>query len=478
MTLRPYQLELDQRRRESPARRICMQLPTGAGKSHLIRQAVAGSKSALVLAHAEYLVDQLHALCGGTVLKAGGNWQGWPCVAMVQTAARRDLPAPDVIVVDEAHHSVGPTYAELLARWPGARVLGFTATPQRLDGLGLGLQFDELLCGPGYGELIADGWLKPFQVLSIPSDVDLSGVRTRMGEYAREDLKHAVRRSSLYGDVVEHYLRHAQGLGGHASFWPSIDCAERAAERFRAQGVRCRTLHSKLPRVEIGSRLAALRCGHLDSLATVDMIGEGLDVPGLSSVSLCRPTQSLTVFLQQAGRCNRGGRGTAIVLDHVANWRRHGLPDDDREWTLEGRVRRRAASGSIPVWDCGACWAVNRSTSATCARCGAPKPRQLIELEERAAELEAIGRADIGDVHGLCSTPEEYARFAKLHGKRLTWAAWQWSTRDKTAKDDNPWLAAAGEVRPTRREFLQACEACGVHSVQARESAKMRGLIA
>jgi hypothetical protein len=101
-----------------------------------------------------------------------------------------------------------------------------------------------------------------------------------------------------------------------------------------------------------------------------------------------------------------------------------------------------------------------------------------VELEERAAELEVITRADVGDVHQLCSSPEEYVRFARVHGKRLTWAAWMWSTRDKLARDDNPWLAAAGEVRPTRREFLTACELCGVHSVQARESAKMRGLIA
>jgi hypothetical protein len=102
----------------------------------------------------------------------------------------------------------------------------------------------------------------------------------------------------------------------------------------------------------------------------------------------------------------------------------------------------------------------------------------LVEIEERAAELEVITRADVGDVHGLCASPEEYVRFARLHGKRLTWAAWQWSLRDKQAREDNPFLAAAGQVRPTRQEYLLACYRCGVAPVQARESAKMRGLIA
>ena len=468
MRLRPYQWELDRQRRASSARRVCIQLPTGAGKSVLIREAI-GPRT-LVLAHAEWLIDQLHALCGGWTLKAGGQWHGWPTIGMVQTAARRELPEPLTVIVDEAHHTPGATYKELLARWPQARLFGFTATPQRLDGLGL--DFDELICGPSYRELIEQGWLKPFQVLSIPSGVELTGVRVRAGEYAREDVKQAIRHSRIFGDVVEHYLRHARG--GHASFWPSIDTAEHAAEQFRARGVRCQTLHSKLPRAEVGARLAALRTGALDSLATVDMIGEGLDVPGLSAVSLCRPTASLTVYLQQSGRCNRGGSGVAVVLDHVGNWLRHGLPADDREWTLEGRLKTKRKIGELSVWVCEECWAVNQGPE--CERCGAAKPRHLVLLEERAAELEVITRASLDDIHALCGTPSEYVRFAKLHGKLPSWAAYQWTQRGK--QGGNLWLAAAGEVRPTRREFLEACELCGVHPTVAAWSVKARGLIA
>jgi DNA repair protein RadD len=465
VTLRPYQLDLETRRLAAVSRRVLIQSPTGSGKSVLIREAARGGNRVLVLVHAEWLLDQLAALLPGShVLKAGGAWGGWTTVAMVQTAARRDIPEPDIIICDEAHHAVSGQWRAVLDRYPEARIFAYSATPRRLDGLGLDGLFDELICGPSYGELIADGWLKPFQVLSIPSGVDLTGVKL------------AVRRSTVFGDVVEHYLRHCRELGGHASFWPSIESAEHAAERFRARGIRCLPLHSALPRVEVRARVAGLRTGVVDSLATVDMIGEGLDVPGLSSVSLCRPTQSLTVYLQQSGRCNRGGRGVARVMDHVANWQRHGLPDDDREWTLEGRVKRKAAPGVLPVWDCEACWAVNRSTCATCSRCGAPKPRVLVEAEERAAELEVILRADKGDIHELCGTPAEYARFARTKGQRPEWAALKWAERLKRHANDNPFLAAAGTVRPTLREFLSAAEACGLHSQQARAYGRAVGL--
>jgi DNA repair protein RadD len=474
MPLRPYQIELDARRRASAARSVCVQLPTGAGKSLLIQRAAEDHASVLVLAHAEYLIDQLSELVSGQVIKAGVQHDGNPrVVGMVQTIARRDIPEPAAVIVDEAHHASSATYREILGRFPNARIYGFTATPQRLDGLGL--DFDELICGPGYRELIDAGYLKPFEVMSVPSGVDLAGVRTIGGDYAREDVKTALRRSTIFGDVVEHYLAHCRHLGGHASFWPSIELAEAAAERFRSRGVACLPLHSKLPKELIRAQVANLRSGAIESLATVDMIGEGLDVPGLASVSLCRPTKSLTIYLQQSGRCNRGGDGVARIMDHVANWQRHGLPDDDREWSLDGRVKRRAEAGSFPIWTCPACWRCNRSTVLYCP-CSEPKPRNIVRMEEAAAQLELITRADAGDIHELCSSPAEYRRFASLHGKQPTWAAYQWWLRGNRASTENVFLAVAGQVRPTMAEYLISARECDVHQAQALVYARLIGL--
>lgn len=97
-------------------------------------------------------------------------------------------------------------------------------------------------------------------------------------------------------------------------------------------------------------------------------------------------------------------------------------------------------------------------------------------MEEQAAELELITRTPIGDVHEVCETPEQYRRFASVHGKQPTWAAYQWWLRGNRASVANPFLAAAGQVRPTEEEYLRAAAECEVHSMQARVYARTIGL--
>ena len=470
---RPYQDGLDRETAEHPARRLVVQLPTGGGKSLLIQRMAERYSRLVVMAHAEWLVDQLADRIPGQVINAGVQWDGSPTViGMVQTLVNRDIPEPEAVIVDEFHHAVSPTYQRILDRWPTARVFGYTATPQRLDGQGLDQVADALICGPSYRELITSGYLKPFEHYSIPSDLDLTGCRVLANDYRKGDINQAVRKSTMFGDVVEHWRRLGRD-GGHASFWPSIEAAEEAASR--APG--WHALHSKMPREQVRALIAGLRAGTVESLCSVGMIGEGLDVPGLASVSLCRPTKSLTVYLQQSGRCNRGGPGVARVLDHVGNWRDLGLPDDDREWTLAGRIKRKAAPGTVAVWDCPECWVVNRSQSQACAGCGSPKPRELVLIEERAAELERITAADTGDIHEHCERPEDYLRFAKLHGKRQTWAVLKWWERDNRPSGVDAFSMAGGVGRPTIRQFAKAAGELGLSQDWARIAGKHMRLL-
>lgn len=470
--LRPYQSDILTRAAASSARRKVIQSPTGSGKSVLIREACNAPRLA-VLAHAEHLVDQLSERMPGShqIVAAGARYDGSKhIVGMIQSVANRldSIPPPDRVLVDEGHHAISPTYQRILNAWPDAEVLLYTATPQRLDGQGLEAVADDLICGPQYRELIAGGYLKPFEVYSVPSDLDLSQCRVLAGDYRKGDVNDAIRKSSIFGDVAEHWRRLGRD-GGHASFWPSIEAAEHAAVSVPGW----HALHSKMPKEQIRSLIAGLRSGSVESLATVGMIGEGLDVPGLASVSLCRPTQSLTVYMQQSGRCNRGGSGVARVLDHVGNWQRHGLPDDDRTWSLKGRVKtKREASGAVPVWQCGECWGVNRSSEPCCTVCGTAKPRELVIIEEREARLELITAADIKDVHELCATAAEYREFAKAHGKQPTWAAYKWAERQNRTAEDNPFLAAAGTVRPSMEQFMRAAHAMGLHPQQAKIAAR------
>jgi superfamily II DNA or RNA helicase len=123
-------------------------------------------------------------------------------VGMVKTVARRleAIPAPALLVIDEAHHAVAGTWAKIPAAYPSAKVLGVTATPERLDGVGLRDAFDTMVIGPDVRELIDDGHLARSRYLAPDTDVDLSGVRSTGGDYNAGDLERAVDQDSITGE--------------------------------------------------------------------------------------------------------------------------------------------------------------------------------------------------------------------------------------------------------------------------------------
>lgn len=468
---RPYQDDLDRRRKRSNAKRKCIQSPTGSGKSGLIERAAQEANSLIAGVHREYLVDQLGELIpDAQVIKRGKKWDGKSkkIVGMIQTLRNQDLPTVDKFIVDEAHHRPAASYNLGVSDIEE----GFTATPQRTDGQGLDEYYDDLICGPQYGELIRDGYLKPFELYSIPSNFEASNCKILAGEYSQASQNDAIRKSTIFGDAVEHWRRHCRG-GGHVSFWPSIEAAEHASDQCKDWYV----LHSKLPDDEIKSRIDGLKTGSIASLVTIDMVGEGLNIPGMESASLCRLTTSLILFLQWCGRCNRGGDGVAKIMDHGQNWKRHGLPDDDREWSLKGKVKRRAEPGAISMWDCPECWFVNHSRSQSCERCGQSKPREIVITEQIEARLCLIESSDLDDVHSICTTPEEYRDFAKRKGKQPGWAAYQWWSRNQPPIDQsNPFSVAGGQPKPSKTEFMRAAYECGLNPVNARMYAKMARL--
>ncbi|MGI9507591.1 MAG: hypothetical protein ACR2RE_31515, partial [Geminicoccaceae bacterium] len=202
---------------------------------------------------------------------------------------------------------------------------------------------------------------------------------------------------------------------------------------------------------------------------------EGLDIAGVCSISRCRSTKSLGLVMQQNGRPNRGGEGVARIFNHVDDWREHGhgFPDDDREWSLKGIVRRRAEAGSLSVWDCPECWYVNRSQMPSCKLCGCPKPREIVVMEQRIAELELIKRTSINDIHDHCRTGEDYVSFAKAKGKKPSFGVLRFWERHSGAADDDPFAEAFGHVmKPTLQQFVEAARQCGVAPTYAREAGR------
>lgn len=396
-------------------RRVLLQLPTGGGKTVMAAEMLGGAAKRGLRSHfnvhRKELIEQTSRTFGDVGIPHGFIAAGLPfnphalvCLNGVQTLANRleHIKAPDLVVTDECHHATATTWDTIFRAFPDAYQIGLSATPERLDGRGLKDYFDVMVKGPTVAELIARGFLSPYRYFA-PGKPDLVGVPTRAGDFNRGELGELMDKPKLIGDVVEHYLRLARGKQG-VVFAVSREHSRHLAEAFAAEGVRAAHVDGSMADKERAAIVGAFRAGDLDMMVNVDLFGEGFDVPGLVYAGLARPTKSLALFLQQVGRALRifPGKDQAIIADHAGNAFTHGLPDDEREWTLEGRKkggRTKSSDDAFSIRQCPDCYRVSASGTAICPGCGHEFPAQaraaatedgeLFELERLAAKNRA-----------------------------------------------------------------------------------------
>jgi superfamily II DNA or RNA helicase len=361
-------------------RAVLYQAPTGSGKTVLFAYIVAGAMArgnrVVIIGHRDEIVRQVSAALveldvGHGIIAAGYERTQAPVqVANVATLVRRleDVQAPDLIVVDEAHHAVAGMWRKILAHWPGAKVLGVTATPERLDGKGLNDVFDDLVIGPTVAELIEQDFLSPFTTFAPARSPDLSCVRSRGGDYAVDQLSTAMSKGIIIDGAVDEYVRLCSGVPAIAS---CVDIAhsELVAERFAARGFKAAHVDGNTEANERRDLIAALGTGGIQVLCNCGLISEGLDVPSVVAVILLRPTKSLTLYMQQVGRALRPGKAKALILDHSGNTFRFGMVDAPRTWSLAGRPT--GEKGEAPLCRCEECGALNPIAALVCAECGA-----------------------------------------------------------------------------------------------------------
>lgn len=256
IVLRPYQQKLIDGGREAyrnGARAVLFNLPTGGGKTVTASTIVHGAaqKGNVVwwLCHRRELVAQASqtfynlgiphgTVQQGTVSNPGALVQ----VGSIQTVARRvnELPEPNLIVFDEAHHIGAASWDDLFHRFPRARILGLTATPWRLDGQGLGRWFDDMIVGPTVAELIEAGALSPYRLFA-PSAPDLSSVGITGGDYQRGALSKAMDKPQIVGDAIGHYSRLCPGKRA-VVFAAGIENSKHIVAQFNANGIRAEPL--------------------------------------------------------------------------------------------------------------------------------------------------------------------------------------------------------------------------------------------
>lgn len=449
LALRPYQLDLLARARAELKRgckRLCLQSSTGSGKTVLTAQmlasAAARGKRAWFVVHRKELLDQaVRTFVEAADLHVGLVAAGFPSdasapvqVCAVQSMKRRlaKLRAPDLIVWDECHHLPSQSWASIAGALPNASHIGLTATPARLDGRGLRPFFDALLCGPSTADLIAQGYLAPYR-LYAPAQFDASALHKVAGDYNRAEVSEQLGRSTVVGDAVGTYQRHAESGRALVFAW-SIASSQAIADSFCAAGIPAAHVDGETPAIERADAMRRFRSGELRVLCNCELFGEGLDVPACDAVFLLRPTASLGLYLQQCGRGLRpaAGKDAVRIFDHVGNWSRHGLPDDPRAWTLDG-IEKAPGERLQPLKRCAQCFAVASAARKFCPYCSATyavKERKVVQVAGELAETELSRlRAEVADRAKLCRSLRDWQNLGKIMGYAPGWAWHRWTAR-------------------------------------------------
>lgn len=443
MPLRPYQTDLENGVRQAYRegyKSPCIVLPCGGGKSVIIadiaKQTTAKGNRVLFLVHRRELCEQIE----NTFAWWGVNMKLCD-VMMVQTAARRlhKMPEPQLIITDENHHCLANTYRKIYDHFSGSRRVGVTATPVRLNGDGLGDVNDKLIIGVSAKWLIENKCLAPYDYYA-PSLIDLTGAKVSKGEFETASVEKLLLKKAVYGDVIGYYRKLADGKQA-ICYCTSIRHSMEMAAMFNAAGIEAEHIDGTTPKTEREAVVRRFKEGELDILCNVDLISEGFDVPDCECAILLRPTQSLTLYIQQAMRCMRYREGKrAIIIDHVGNYARHGLPDDDREWTLAKKDKSRKSEKTAPenaVTQCPTCFLTfhtrdeNGEIIRNCPYCGAEIPvKERKTIEEKEAELQKIVgfRIDYSDP-ASCKTYAELREYGRKHGYKKGWAYFQAKTR-------------------------------------------------
>lgn len=434
ISLRPYQAAAIDGLRSAIGRgkkRVLLCLPTGGGKTtvaaEVIRGAVAKGRRVFFLAHRRELIDQcskrldLYGIDHGVVMANHNRFRPWAPVqvASVPTLVRRvndphrRLEA-DVIFIDEAHHARAASYQQILDAYPQAIALGLTATPWRSDGRGLGSLFDDLVVGATVAELTREGFLVPVSGFAFERP-DVSAVRVTAGEYDAKQLATVTATVVRAGHVVEEWQRHAAGLTT-VVFALNISDSRELVEQFRAAGVTAEHVDAETPKEERDAILGRVASGQTRVISNMGILTEGWDLPSVRCVVLARPTKSLSLALQMVGRglrplpcacgaiphwsrlaCACGApvaKRHCLIHDHAGVLLEHGLPDEDRDMTLDDR---RGQPKPRPARVCDVCFRVLPPGESRCIECGTAFAQvgQKAEQQVEVVEGEAVALEDI-----------------------------------------------------------------------------------
>ncbi len=419
---------------------LCM--PCGSGKtttaSTLIRE--TGLRT-LFLAERKKLVDQAAAELRSHGLDVGVIMAGRPHhpnrhvqVGSIQTVTRRECGKFDLLVPDECHRSLSKTQEKLLTEdYADTPRVGLTATPFRLDRKPLGNLFGKLIIAAYPDELIERGILIEPKVFA-PPPASMDGIKIVRGDYEQDKVARAVNKPKLIGDVVQTWIRLANGLRT-MFFGCSVEHSKNTISAFNEAGIPAEHVDGGTPDHEREKIFGRLISGETKIVGNVDLATYGFDMPSLECLIVAKPTASLCLHIQIIGRAMRcfPGKREALILDHAGNFLRHGRVTRRLEYSLTEAVKPVDEDLGLVV--CDQCQRMVSSKRKTCPECGAilPEPTpspglggkrglpktqagELVSFEDAMAEIERNDK----ERYFL-----EMIQVAKEKGYAVGWAAWQ-----------------------------------------------------
>lgn len=348
------------------SRRVLLCSPTGSGKTRmgeeLVLYAVAQWGNVLWVVHTRELVKQAADRLRLAGLRVGIIAPGLPYepdaevqVATIQTlAAKEDIrPPADLFVWDEAHHAKAEEWAKLAAYYANAFHLGLTATPERQDGKPLGDMFDALVVAAQYSELLKAGHLVNCRVYQPPQ----------------------IFGNGLAQDPLAALQKYAPPNSRGFVFCHSVKASKELTEKSIAVGFKAAHIDGTTANWERCVSLEKFAQNQLQWLMNVQVLTEGVDVPDAQVCMLASSCSHIGGFLQRVGRVLRPspGKTEAIVIDLSGATLIHGMPTEDRIYSLDGKGIKRTSVA--PLKPCPKCGATILAAYPACPECGYEFPK-------------------------------------------------------------------------------------------------------
>lgn len=465
-TLHDYQLEIVNKARKEIAKGnkgVLIQSPPGSGKSviiaEVIKNATQRKNEVLFLVHRKELAEQIE----GTLRFHGADMNHVQILTVIKAVNRLSvMKYPRIIVTDESHHSKAVTYKKIYDYFSDSIHLGFTATPWRMSGEGFTDQYDSAIFGHSVDWLINNKKLAPFKYLSVKL-IDDKKLKKNGTDYSSKSIDDAFEKG-IYGDVVENYIKHANGQRA-ILYAHKVEASQEFADEFNSKGIKAVHADAKTAKGEREKIMQDFRDGTIQILCNVDLISEGFDVPDCTCVIMARPTQSLVLYMQQSMRSMRYKPDKlATIIDHVGNYARFGLPNQQHDWERYFNGGWKKKRGQIidddapKLKDCENCFAIfdSKEHGRTCPHCGYEQPLSESELEQIQAELQVIEPFQIDytlinyaskDKSEL-ETLEDHYLFAKAKNMKESWIKFAYMPAKSWS-----WPQFYSELKPLKQKY-------------------------